>query len=108
MIMVKNIFNRLTDWSDYFKSGALLGVAGLTLLLIRNVQNKETKALQYKLDELIAAGKKNNPIIDIDHLTADELNQLQQFCEKLEQQRRKKMIAQNNDLEEYKTYYRYK
>lgn len=108
MIMIKNIFNRLTDWSDYFKGSALLGVAGLAILLIRNVQNKDTKALQYKIDELIAAGKKSYPIIDIDHLTADEQNQLQQFCEKLEQQRRKKMIAQNDKPEDPTTYYRYK
>lgn len=107
--MIKNIFHSLTDWSDYFKGSALLGAAGLALVLIRNAQNRETKALQYKLDELIAAGKKSiTPMIDIGELTMEELNQLQQFCEKLEQQRRKKIIAKNEDPEDHVTYYRYK
>lgn len=106
--MIKNIFSRLTDWSDYFKGSALLGAAGLALMFIRNAQNRETKALQYKLDELIAASKSSNPIIDIGELTMEELNQLQQFCEKLEQQRSKKIMAKNEDPEDYTTYYRYK
>ncbi len=47
-------------------------------------------------------------MIDIGELTVEELNQLQQFCEKLEQQRRKKIIAKNEDPEDHVTYYRYK
>lgn len=47
-------------------------------------QNKESKAIQLKLNELIAASRlASNRMVDIEDLTEDELNVLHKFYKKL-------------------------
>jgi low affinity Fe/Cu permease len=50
----------------------------LAVFLIQHTQNKEGKALQLKLDELIHSTKQaRNRLIDLEHCSADELKQLE-------------------------------
>jgi low affinity Fe/Cu permease len=50
----------------------------LAVFLIQHTQNKEGKALQLKLDELIrATHSARNRLIDLEHCTEEELRQLQ-------------------------------
>ncbi len=52
----------------------------LMVFIIQQSQNKDTMALQLKLNELIAASNKaSNRLIDVEDLTDDELKQLRKF-----------------------------
>lgn len=52
----------------------------LMVFIIQQSQNKDTMALQLKLNELIAASNKaSNGLIDVEDLTDDELKQLKKF-----------------------------
>jgi len=52
----------------------------LMVFIIQQSQNKDTMALQLKLNELIAASSKaSNRLIDIEDLTDEELKQLKKF-----------------------------
>lgn len=54
------------------------------VFLIQKTQNKDSKAIQIKLNELIAASKNaSNRIVDIEDLTEDELDQLHKYYVKL-------------------------
>ncbi|PWW27996.1 low affinity iron permease family protein [Chryseobacterium sp. AG844] len=107
--MIKDILDRWQDWPVYVKGTAFLGIAGLTVFFIRNVQNKEIKVLQERLDELMAASKDSHKIKEIQHLTEDELKQLYKFYDDLEKQRREKNIPDNDRPEnQHMAYHRYK
>ena len=50
------------------------------VFLIQKAQNKDSKAIQLKLNELIAANDKaSNRMVDIEDLTEDELDRLHEF-----------------------------
>lgn len=49
----------------------------LMVFLIQNTQNRDTKAIHLKLDELIRTGKGRNRLINIEELEDDELEKLQ-------------------------------
>ena len=52
----------------------------LAVFLIQNSQNRESKAVQLKLDELIrAVGDANDTLIDIEGTTDDELDALKEL-----------------------------
>ena len=105
--MIKHIFERSLEWPDYLKSSALLGIAGLAVLLIRSAQDKNSRAIQLKLDQLIIArDQEESQGTPIEDLTVEESEQLQKFYKKLEHQRRQKML--NPDEITSETYYRYK
>jgi low affinity Fe/Cu permease len=56
------------------------------VFLIQKAQNKDSKAVHLKLNELIAASEgASNRMVDIEDLTEDELDQLHKFYEKLYQ-----------------------
>jgi low affinity Fe/Cu permease len=59
-------------------------VTFLMVFIIQHSQNKDTMALQLKLNELIASHERaSNRLIDIEDLTEDELVQLKKFYIKL-------------------------
>jgi hypothetical protein len=54
------------------------------VFLIQKAQNKDSKAIQLKLNELIAANRyASNRMVDIEDLTEDELDLLHKFYVKL-------------------------
>ena len=54
------------------------------VFLIQKTQNKDSKAIQLKLNELIAASEKaSNRMVDIEDLTEEELDNLHKYYEKL-------------------------
>jgi low affinity Fe/Cu permease len=56
----------------------------LMIFLIRNAQNRESEAVQLKLDELIRATKAaRNTLLDIEELTEEELDQIKARFERL-------------------------
>lgn len=58
----------------------------LMVFLIQNTQNRDGKAMQLKLDELIrVSGPARDAFVDIEDLSDDELNELDEEFKKLHQ-----------------------
>jgi low affinity Fe/Cu permease len=53
----------------------------LMVFLIQNTQNRDSAALQAKLDELIRVSQGQNRFIGIEHMTDDELEAILKECE---------------------------
>ncbi len=59
-------------------------VTFLMIFLIRNAQNRESEAIQLKLDELIRATKAaHNSLLDIEELSEEELDRIKTRFERL-------------------------
>lgn len=66
----------------------------LMIFLIRNAQNRESEAVQLKLDELIRATKAaHNSLLDIEELSEEELNQIKARFERLARTARQESSA---------------
>ncbi len=77
------IFKYSEDWQLVINTGTTI-ITFLMVFLIQKAQNKDSKAIQIKLNELIAANEKaSNRIVDIEDLTEKELDQLHCYYEKL-------------------------
>jgi low affinity Fe/Cu permease len=59
-------------------------VTFLMVFLIQNTQNRDTKAVQLKLDELIRAIRSaRNELVDLEHLSDEELQKLEEQFRRL-------------------------
>lgn len=77
------IFKFSETWQMVINTGTTI-VTFLMVFLIQKAQNKDSKAIQIKLNELIAAHEKaSNRIVDIEDLTEKELDKLHKYYEKL-------------------------
>ena len=71
----------------------------LMIFLIRNAQNRESEAVQLKLDELIRATKAaTNSLLDIEELTEAELDRIKARFERLARKARENPAAGQNEL----------
>lgn len=76
-------FNYSETWQLVINTGTTI-ITFLMVFLIQKAQNKDGKAIQLKLNELIAANEKaSNRMVDIEDLTENELDQLHKFYAKL-------------------------
>lgn len=76
-------FNYSETWQLVINTGTTI-ITFLMVFLIQKAQNKDSKAIQIKLNELIAAHEKaSNRIVDIEDLTEEELDQLHVYYERL-------------------------
>ncbi len=70
-------------WQMVINTGTTI-VTFLMVFLIQKAQNKDSKAIQIKLNELIAAHENaSNRIVDIEDLTEEELDELHKFYERI-------------------------
>jgi len=77
------IFNYSETWQLVINTGTTI-ITFLMVFLIQKAQNKDSKAIQIKLNELIAANEKaSNRMVDIEDLTEKELDQIHCYYEKL-------------------------
>lgn len=77
------IFNYSETWQLVINTGTTI-ITFLMVFLIQKAQNKDSKAIQIKLNELLAANEKaSNRIVDIEDLTEKELDELHCYYEKL-------------------------
>lgn len=77
------IFKFSETWQLVINTGTTI-VTFLMVFLIQKSQNKDSKAIQIKLNELIAAHEKaSNRIVDIEDLTEKELDKLHRYYQKL-------------------------
>lgn len=73
------LFNYSETWQLVINTGTTI-ITFLMVFLIQKAQNKDGKAIQLKLNELIAAHERaSNRMVDIEDLTEAELDQLHKF-----------------------------
>jgi low affinity Fe/Cu permease len=86
-IIVWGVTGPLFDYSDTWQLVINTGTTIVTFLmvfLIQNTQNKDTQALQLKLDELIRVTKgARNLLIDLEQLDDEQIERLRHAYEKL-------------------------
>jgi low affinity Fe/Cu permease len=74
------IFHYSDTWQLVINTGTTI-VTFLMVFLIQNSQNRDSAAVQVKLDELIRVSAVQNSFVGIEHLTDDELDEIRSKCE---------------------------
>jgi low affinity Fe/Cu permease len=69
------LFNFSDTWQLVINTGTTI-VTFLMVFLIQNTQNRDSKAVHLKLDELIRATKARDAFVDLEDLSDEELGQL--------------------------------
>ena len=67
-------------WQLVINTGTTI-ITFLMVFLIQNSQNRDSAAIQVKLDELIRVSKANNLFMGLEHLTDEELQEIEGKCE---------------------------
>ena len=76
------IFHYSDTWQLVINTGTTI-ITFLMVFVIQQSQNKDTMALQIKLNELIACSTASNRLIDVEDITEEELETLKKFYVKL-------------------------
>lgn len=74
------LFQYSDTWQLVINTGTTI-VTFLMVFLIQNSQNRDSAAIQVKLDELIRASAAHNSFVGIEHLTDEELEEIRSKCE---------------------------
>ena len=78
-------FHFSDTWQLIINTGTTI-VTFLMVFLIQNTQNRDAKAMHLKLDEIIRALKKaRNELVDVEDLSDEELNKLEEQFKRLRQ-----------------------
>src|SRR6187551_478854 len=80
-VLTGPIFNYSDTWQLIINTGTTI-VTFLMVFLIQNSQNRDSAAIQVKLDELIRVSTARNSFIGIEHLTDQELEDIRNKCER--------------------------
>ena len=100
------IFNYSNTWQLVINTGTTI-ITFLMVFLIQQSQNKDTTALQLKLNELIAASPvASNRLIDVEDITTEELETLKKFYIRLSALAKKENdIHKTHSIDEAKNYH---
>lgn len=80
-IVTGPIFGFSDTWQLVINTGTTI-VTFLMVFLIQNSQNRDSAAIQVKLDELIRVSAAQNSFVGIEHLTDEELGEIREKCER--------------------------
>lgn len=85
------LFGFSDTWQLVINTGTTI-VTFLMVFLIQNTQNRDTEAIQIKLDELIRATQRaQNTLLDLEELDQDELDRLRTQYEDLARRARNQL-----------------
>ncbi|HMJ90994.1 MAG TPA: low affinity iron permease family protein [Candidatus Acidoferrum sp.] len=77
------LFHYSNTWQLVINTGTTI-VTFLMVFLIQNTQNRDTRAMHLKLDELIRAIKgARNKLVDLEEMSDEELDQLQEQFQRI-------------------------
>lgn len=80
------VYHYSNTWQLVINTGTTI-ITFLIVFLIQNTQNRDAKAINLKLNEIIRSiGKAQNDLIDIEKLSDDELDRLATQYERIRQQ----------------------
>lgn len=93
-----SFFHFSDTWQLVINTGTTI-VTFLVVFLVQNTQNRDSAAIQLKLDELIRAmNGAHNSILDIENMTEQHLDEIKERYEKLAQNAREGMKEGINDI----------
>ncbi len=94
------VFGFSDTWQLVINTGTTI-ITFLMVFLIQKTQNKDSKAIQLKLNELIAASQKaSNRMVDIEDLSEKELDILHKFYQRISDKAEKeKDIHQSHSID---------
>lgn len=91
------VFDYSDTWQLVINTGTTI-ITFLMVFLIQNTQNRDTVALQMKLDELIRATKgARNMLLDLENMDDDAIAQLRELYERLANQARGRAESRKED-----------
>lgn len=94
------LFKYSDTWQLVINTGTTI-ITFLMVFIIQHSQNKDTVALQLKLNELIAASQASNKLIDVEDLDDEELEKLKNFYANLSTLTKKEKQNKIHSLEEH-------
>jgi low affinity Fe/Cu permease len=94
------LFHYSDTWQLVINTGTTI-VTFLMVFLIQNTQNRDTTAMQIKLDELIRAVRgAHNELVDLEDMTEEELEQMKAHYTRLAERARARLRKPTRESEE--------
>jgi low affinity Fe/Cu permease len=96
-VLTGPIFSFGDTWQLVINTATTI-VTFLMVFLIQNTQNRDTEAIQIKLDELIRATKgAHNVLLDLEEMEEEQLNQFRSRYRRLAQESRRELDQGQRD-----------
>jgi low affinity Fe/Cu permease len=97
------IFHYSENWQLVINTGTTI-ITFLMVFLIQKTQNKDSLAIQLKLNELVAAHKfASNRMVNVEDLTEDELKTIQKYYSKLSEfTKKEESLQESHSIDEAK------
>jgi low affinity Fe/Cu permease len=95
------VFHYSETWQMVINTGTTI-ITFLMVFLIQKGQNKDSLAIQLKLNELVAAHEfASNRLVDVENMTEDELKVIQKYYSKLKSDTQKEeSLQQSHSIDE--------
>lgn len=95
------VFHYSQNWQLVINTGTTI-ITFLMVFLIQKSQNKESLAVQLKLNELVAAHEfASNRLVDVENMTEDELKVIQKYYSKLKTKtKQEESLQQSHSIDE--------
>lgn len=98
-IVTGPMFHFSDTWQLVINTGTTI-ITFLMVFLIQNTQNRDTEAIQLKLDELIRATKgAHNMLLDLEELEQEQLDEFKLKYQTLAEMARKGLLAGETDTD---------
>jgi low affinity Fe/Cu permease len=95
------VFHYSETWQMVINTGTTI-ITFLMVFLIQKAQNKDSLAIQLKLNELVAAHEfASNRLVDVENMTEEELKVIQKYYAKLKVETQKEeSLRQSHSIDE--------